>query len=108
MTTHKKVVKNQATTSKQLGDDDLTPEEEDILQKIDDWTEFNPQVMMEQTEDCDILFQDINLYMKAITEKYKKSELIETLDTKLEELFNLYTSINYGINQWWKYSHIEE
>lgn len=102
--TKTKATKKKAVTTNQLGDDDLTPEEEEYLIAKDDWIVHNPQVMMEQKTECDQLRKDIELYLEAITTRHKGDDQLVSLDSKLDDFFALYEQLEYGIKQWWKYT----
>jgi len=94
--------------TKQLGDDDLTPEEEDFLQTVDDWTEFNPQTMMDQSIEGEQLCKDLTVYAGLTEDKYSDDVEVQSLISKIESLIELYRETVDGIEQWWKYSHIQE
>ena len=86
--------------------------DEEYEQKVDDWTEFNPQTMMDRSVDGLQLCKDLKIYIQVLAKKHSESlpikDEIDSLDSKINDLVDHYESLVHDIKMWWQYSHDDD
>jgi hypothetical protein len=105
---NKKIIKNKAA------DNTLSLKQQkkiaDEFQKlIQFWTIDNPQAIMGRQKEymkssCDVA----ETTWDRIFDRYKEDEEVNSISQEMTEVFDDYRACIEGIQQWWKYSHIEE